>query len=137
MTLTFKICGQSHIGYVKTRNEDRFLTGDAGPVLAVADGLGGNIGGAQASAAAVQCLADALAPPFRETRREVFVVHEPLAEGPSEIRRIGNLRGAGAVRFLRAALRSMLGARSGSVVAVSSVAGLRASPRTRCCSGSS
>jgi len=60
---------QSHVGRVRTANEDSYIVADlgepdgssSGALLVVADGMGGSVGGAQASRAVVQTLRDQLA----------------------------------------------------------------------------
>ncbi len=59
---------QSHVGRVRTANEDSYIVAElgdqgapsAGALLVVADGMGGSVGGAQASRAVVQTLRDQL-----------------------------------------------------------------------------
>lgn len=93
--LEIEAFGRSDVGRKRDRNEDDFLCLDlAGRtaaaeyawLLAVADGIGGHIGGAQASAAAVRALKEAFPPggraglaardallgAFREANSEIF-----------------------------------------------------------------
>lgn len=55
MTLALRFAARSDVGLVRKRNED---SGYAGPhLLAVADGVGGNVAGEVASAAAITAIA--------------------------------------------------------------------------------
>src|SRR5687767_2330850 len=55
-TITVEAAGRSHVGLVRQRNEDAFYTG--AHLAAVADGLGGHVGGDVASAEAIAALRD-------------------------------------------------------------------------------
>lgn len=72
-----RVAAATDIGHVRERNEDRYLV--AGPVVAVADGMGGHLGGEVAAALAVQVLErltergeGSLADRVRQASRAVF-----------------------------------------------------------------
>lgn len=72
-----RVAAATDIGHVRERNEDRYLV--AGPVVAVADGMGGHLGGEVAASLAVQVLErltergeGSLADRVREANRAVF-----------------------------------------------------------------
>ena len=46
--------GQSHVGLVRERNEDRWFVNQTPPLFIVADGMGGQQGGQIASQGAIQ-----------------------------------------------------------------------------------
>ncbi|CAB4992312.1 MAG: serine/threonine-protein phosphatase [Actinobacteria bacterium] len=87
MTLSLRYAARSHIGLVRTGNED---SGYAGPtMLVVADGMGGHAAGELASAAAVATFAtiDAESDPTSET--EVLTdLSAGIARTTEEIRRV-------------------------------------------------
>ncbi len=72
-----RVAAATDIGHVRERNEDRYLI--AGPVVAVADGMGGHLGGEIAASIATQVLErltergeGSLADRVREANRAVF-----------------------------------------------------------------
>lgn len=72
-----RVAAATDIGHVRDQNEDRYLV--AGPVVAVADGMGGHLGGEVAAELAVQVLErltaqgrGSLAERVREANRVVF-----------------------------------------------------------------
>jgi protein phosphatase len=54
MTIRVEAAGRTHVGLVRTRNEDRFYVGAS--LFAVADGLGGHVAGDIASATVIEAL---------------------------------------------------------------------------------
>lgn len=72
-----RVAAATDIGHVRDRNEDRYLV--VGPVVAVADGMGGHLGGEVAASLAVEVLErltergeGSLADRVREANRAVF-----------------------------------------------------------------
>jgi protein phosphatase len=54
VTIRVEVAGRTHVGLVRRRNEDSILVG--GSLVAVADGLGGHVGGDVASATVIDTL---------------------------------------------------------------------------------
>lgn len=58
--------GQSHVGLVRERNEDRWFVNQTPPLFIVADGMGGQQGGQIASQGAIQTLPKLIIPKFEQ-----------------------------------------------------------------------
>lgn len=70
MTLTARIATRSHVGLIRDNNQDRSIV--VGQLAAVADGMGGHVGGEMAAEVAVGQLAEASMPLVADDLFELF-----------------------------------------------------------------
>ncbi len=91
----------SHVGMVRTRNEDAFGTADAGRLLIIADGMGGHDAGDVASRIVVDTIRELLGEPCEVEDAERALLLEAAIEAANlRVQRqaagIGSARGMGA-----------------------------------------